>query len=299
MAALTATGLSEMAVGFLSLFGGFLKKIAPPDVPELWTSFAAVVAGCAFIAVKITMAAAGSGSIAAEDLRPAVVVAAVVTVALCLLHVLTRNLRTYKYPPGGQERIAGTEYRPEVQEFVREHPGENVPENFGGDPDRIWTGVSLRRSRRLLGIGYALSVACLAFTINLGIEALSAPKDPPRFTDLVANLSDVHFGLDKTDLVQDAQDKVTADAAIMLAALKQFPHASFLLEGFCDDRGTPEHNLSLAYQRAEATRDALVRAGVPMDKLRVASHGKNSPLCGDGTEECRQKNRRVHIAAFE
>ena len=299
MAALTATGLSEMAVGFLSLFGGFPKKIAPPDVPELWTSFAAVAAACAFISVKITMTVAGPGSIAAEYLLPAVIVFAVATVALCLLHVLTRNLRTYKYPPGGQERIAGTEYRPEVQEFVRQHPGENVPENFGGDPDRIWTDVSLRRSRRLLGIGYALSVACLAFTINLGIEALSAPKDPPKFADLVEKLADVHFDLDKADLVQDARDKVTADAAIMLAALKSFPHASFLLEGFCDDRGAPEHNLSLAYQRAEATREALILAGVPGDKLQVASHGKNSPLCSDDTEECRQKNRRVHVTAFE
>ena len=73
----------------------------------------------------------------------------------------------------------------------------------------------------------------------------------------------------------------------------------FSLEGFCDDQGTPEHNLSLAYNRAEATRSALISAGVPKEKLQVASHGKNSPLCGDDTEECRQKNRRVHVAAFE
>ena len=296
--ALTASDLSEMAISFISLFGGFLKKIAPPDVPEVWTSLASVITACAFLAVKLIIAES-SASAVVRFLFPAVYVMLVFTVIMCLFYVLTRSLLTYTYD--SQERVGGTKFSDAARDFRAKHSQalNDTLENFGGVADLVWTPESVTCSRRLLGIVYALCVASLAFTVNLGIEAYNAPKESPKFSDLVSKLTDVHFDLDKTDLGQDAADKIASDAAIILAAAKQFPKASFLLEGFCDDRGSEQHNLSLGYKRAEVTRDALIHAGVAATILQVASHGKNTPLCAEDTEQCRQRNRRVHVTAVD
>jgi peptidoglycan-associated lipoprotein len=181
---------------------------------------------------------------------------------------------------------------------------KNVIGGFTGDAGEVWTERSLGRSRRLLGVGYAFCIACLSLGANLSVEAYNAPaynvsKEDPKLTDLASKLADVHFDLDKTDLGQDAIDKITADATSIREVLKYFPRVHFLLEGFCDDRGTSEYNVLLGYKRAEATRNALIADGIDESKLEVASHGKASPLCDDGNEPCRQRNRRVHLAAVE
>jgi peptidoglycan-associated lipoprotein len=40
----------------------------------------------------------------------------------------------------------------------------------------------------------------------------------------------------------------------------------------------------------------LVALGVPGDKLRTISYGKERPVCTDQTEDCYQRNRHVHFA---
>ena len=198
--ALTVADLSEMAIAFISLFGGFLKKIAPPEVPELWTSFASALAACALIAVKLILAESSSSTVL-RYLFPAAFIMLGVAAALCLFHLLTRNSRTVSYD--GQLMIAGTEYGAAARTYIEGHPGASRADillEFGGDTGRVWTDRSLRSSRRILGAGYALSVACLAFAINLSVEAYNAPKESPKFSDLVSKLADVHFDSDKTDL---------------------------------------------------------------------------------------------------
>jgi outer membrane protein OmpA-like peptidoglycan-associated protein len=296
---LTAADLSEMGIAFVSLFGGFLKKIAPPDVPEVWTSYASAVAACAFIAVKLIVAESSNPTVM-RWLFPAAFMTLALFVVSGALHMLARGSRIVPYDE--QQRIAGTEYTAVAKQYIADHPGrsqEDILLASAGDAGRVWTEPSLRRSRRLLGVGYALCVALLAFGIELSVEAYNLPKEAPKFTDICSNLADVHFDLDKTDLGQDAMDKIKANATILLSVLKQFPHAFFLLDGFCDDQGSTEHNFALGYKRAEVTRDALIHAGVPRAKLQVASHGKNSLLCNETSEQCRQKNRRVHVTAVE
>jgi outer membrane protein OmpA-like peptidoglycan-associated protein len=296
--ALTASDLSEMAISFGSLFGGFVKKISPPEVPEVWTSLASVITACTFLSVKLVIGES-SASAVVRFLYPAVYFMLVFTIIMCVFYVLTRSLVTYTYD--SQVRIGGTRFSADARTFRTNHSRalKDILDNFGGEADRVWTPESVNNSRRLLGIAYALCVASLAFTINLGIEAYNAPKDSPKFADVVSKLADVHFDLDKTDLGQDAADKIASDAGIILSAVKQFPKASFLLEGFCDDRGSEQHNLALGYKRAEVTRDALIHAGVAATILQVTTQGRNSPLCTEDTERCRQQNRRVHVIGFE
>ncbi|MBV9766329.1 MAG: OmpA family protein, partial [Acidobacteriaceae bacterium] len=61
--------------------------------------------------------------------------------------------------------------------------------------------------------------------------------------------------------------------------------------------GSAEYNIALGDRRAAATRDALAGLGVPGDKLKTISYGKERPLCTDATEDCYRRNRRAHFSA--
>jgi peptidoglycan-associated lipoprotein len=42
--------------------------------------------------------------------------------------------------------------------------------------------------------------------------------------------------------------------------------------------------------------DYLTSLGVPADRLKLVSYGKEVPLCQQSNEECWARNRRVHFA---
>ena len=68
------------------------------------------------------------------------------------------------------------------------------------------------------------------------------------------------------------------------------------IEGHCDERGTVEYNLALGERRARAASDYLVALGVPTDRLKTVSYGKEVPVCQQSNEECWSRNRRDHFA---
>ena len=74
--------------------------------------------------------------------------------------------------------------------------------------------------------------------------------------------------------------------------------ASFVvtIEGHADERGSAEYNLGLGDRRAASVKEALVQLGLPGDKLKTISYGKERPLCTDATEDCYTRNRRAHFS---
>ena len=71
---------------------------------------------------------------------------------------------------------------------------------------------------------------------------------------------------------------------------------NFVLEGHCDERGSIEYNLALGENRAQATKTALVQAGIAATRMRTVTYGKEKPFCTESTEACWQQNRRAHFA---
>jgi peptidoglycan-associated lipoprotein len=104
-------------------------------------------------------------------------------------------------------------------------------------------------------------------------------------------LGDVYFELDKAELRDNDRDTLTKNAA----ALKRFDFLRVTVEGHCDERGTVEYNLALGERRARAAYDYLVSLGVPADRLKIVSYGKEVPVCTASSEDCWQKNRRAHF----
>ena len=67
------------------------------------------------------------------------------------------------------------------------------------------------------------------------------------------------------------------------------------VEGHCDDRGTPEYNLSLGESRAKSVKKYLTALGVDDKRVRVVTYGEEKPLDSSQTEDAWAKNRRGEI----
>jgi peptidoglycan-associated lipoprotein len=107
---------------------------------------------------------------------------------------------------------------------------------------------------------------------------------------------DAYFDYDKSDIRPDARDALTHDADLLKRIFQNDPNVTIMVEGHCDERGSAEYNLALGDRRATAAKDFLVQLGVPADKLKTISYGKERPQCTEATEECYQKNRRAHLS---
>jgi len=104
-------------------------------------------------------------------------------------------------------------------------------------------------------------------------------------------LAEVFFDFDKAEIREQDRPALSKNAD----ALKRFDFLRITVEGHCDERGTIEYNLALGERRAKAAYDYLVSLGVPADRLKTVSYGKEVPVCTQSNEDCWQRNRRAHF----
>lgn len=101
-------------------------------------------------------------------------------------------------------------------------------------------------------------------------------------------LQTVYFDFDSYRISSAGRDAVRANASW----LKANSSATVQIEGHCDERGTTEYNLALGDRRANAVRDALVKAGVARNRLSTISYGEERPADPGHDESAWSKNRR-------
>jgi len=90
-----------------------------------------------------------------------------------------------------------------------------------------------------------------------------APNQGQEFKQTV---KDVYFDFDRAELRPDDQATLRQDADW----LKAHPDVLFTIAGQADPRGDVVYNLFLSDRRALATRDALVKLGVPENQILFA-----------------------------
>ena len=104
-------------------------------------------------------------------------------------------------------------------------------------------------------------------------------------------LRPLFYELDSADVSADGQKVLQENASVM----KKFPTWQVTIEGHCDERGTAEYNLALGERRALAAKNYLVSLGVPADKVRTVSYGKEFPFDAAHEDAAWSKNRRAHF----
>jgi peptidoglycan-associated lipoprotein len=130
---------------------------------------------------------------------------------------------------------------------------------------------------------------------------VSGPSAPMQSVQeiLAHQVQDVHFDYDKAEVMGSDQGILQSDAAALKQIFQTDPNFIVTIEGHCDERGSAEYNIGLGDRRASSTKDALIALGVPGDKLKTISYGKERPLCTDADESCYLRNRRAHFAATQ
>ncbi len=162
---------------------------------------------------------------------------------------------------------------------------------------RVFPGASTTYTLTATGPGGTKTA-----TATVNVTEPAPPPPPPAaakatFEQLLSGtVVDAYFDYDKNDIREDARAALTKDADALKAIFSSFPDATVTIEGHCDDRGSAEYNLALGDRRATAAKEFLVQLGVPSDKLKTISYGKERPQCTDADESCWQKNRRAHFA---
>src|SRR5690606_32251733 len=81
----------------------------------------------------------------------------------------------------------------------------------------------------------------------------------------------------------------------MNAIFKEFPEATFALEGYTDSVGSERSNQLLSERRANAVKDWLVANGIDKDRLTAAGYGEANPIDSNTTAAGRTNNRRVEV----
>jgi len=107
---------------------------------------------------------------------------------------------------------------------------------------------------------------------------------------------DIYFDYDKSDVRSDARAALQHDADLLKRIFAADPNFSVVVEGHADERGSAEYNLGLGDRRGTSAKDFLVSLGVPENRIRTISYGKERPVCTEANEECYQRNRRAHLA---
>lgn len=99
------------------------------------------------------------------------------------------------------------------------------------------------------------------------------------------------FGLGSDHFARGSQTALGNLAALLI----NHPEWQLTIEGYTDNEGHPEKNLSLSQHRADAVRAFLVNKGIPKDQLVAIGYGQEHPIADNATAAGRAANRRVEL----
>ena len=121
------------------------------------------------------------------------------------------------------------------------------------------------------------------------LEPVPAAEPTPEMAKYCMTLN-ILFDIDKAVIRDEYRDEVNRVATFM----QKFPTTTAVIEGHTDEVGTDEHNMQLSQRRAESVVNYLVdNFGIDRSRLTAKGYGKTLAGYGSGTEDGRQKNRRV------
>ncbi|MGA7486759.1 MAG: peptidoglycan-associated lipoprotein Pal [Xanthobacteraceae bacterium] len=146
------------------------------------------------------------------------------------------------------------------------------------------------RAARLAGfLALALAAAGCANRLN-DPQAGAGSATPGSQQDFVVNVGDrVFFESDSSELTPQSIETLEKQAQW----LQVYSQYTFTIEGHADERGTREYNIALGARRAQTVRDYLTSRGIPAQRMRTISYGKERPVAVCNDISCWSQNRRA------
>jgi outer membrane protein OmpA-like peptidoglycan-associated protein len=124
-----------------------------------------------------------------------------------------------------------------------------------------------------------------------GPAGAAGARGPAGAVQQWASFKDFQFDTDKSDIRSNEMSKITEIAAYM----RQNLSATVGIDGHADPRGTDEHNQALSERRVATVRDALTKAGVQRDRIKMGAFGEQKLQCSESNAACWQRDRRVEV----
>lgn len=130
-------------------------------------------------------------------------------------------------------------------------------------------------------------------------ERVVAEKNSELFSERVAHRRDLQEALSVEVFFRTEDSGLggpTEERLAKLAALVEpMEGAVIRLDGYTDARGTEKYNSTLSMARAEAVRDALIRGGMPAERVIVTGSGETTSTAGEQDSDGMALERRVEM----
>ena len=101
----------------------------------------------------------------------------------------------------------------------------------------------------------------------------------------------VNFATDQTQILPTSGPQMAA----VVALLKSDPSLKLAINGYTDDTGSDDHNITLSDGRAKAVHAALAAAGINANRLQAKGYGRTSPVSNNTDAAGKAANRRVEL----
>lgn len=170
---------------------------------------------------------------------------------------------------------------------------------FGG-----WVGDRFHHERSERRMADERAAASSAHAAELGqLLAVSernvAAKNAELFTERVEHRRNLQEALSVEVFFRTEESGVgspTEERLARLAALiEPMDGAVIRLEGHTDARGTETYNSTLSTARAEAVREALIRGGMPAERVIVTGAGEAGSIAAEQDSDGMALDRRVEM----
>ncbi len=130
---------------------------------------------------------------------------------------------------------------------------------------------------------------------NLDKTAISEGNTiAPKSSGDVQGLKDVFYEFNKATL-RENEIKVLEKDADWLTKNKS---VMIRVEGYADERGTYEYNLTLGEKRAQMVKKYLAAHGILASHIDAISYGEEKGFCSEHNEDCWSQNRRSHFVVL-
>jgi outer membrane protein OmpA-like peptidoglycan-associated protein len=170
---------------------------------------------------------------------------------------------------------------------------------FGG-----WLGDRFHEERKARRMADERAAAAGAHvdsleTLLAATERTVAAKDAELFTQRIEHRRDLQEALSVEVFFRTEDSGLggpTEERLAKLAALVEpMEGAVIRLDGYTDVRGTESFNTTLSIARAEAVREALIRGGMPADRVIVTAIGESGSTAAEQDADGMALDRRVEM----